>query len=86
MFDLHHPLLLRQIWVLSLCFQILSIFFIVLYLFVAALDLHCCMQAFSSCSQQGLLFIAAHRLVIVVASVAERRLLGTRASVVVDQA
>ena len=35
---------------------------------MAALGLRCCMQAFSSCSVQGLLFIAVHRLLIVVAS------------------
>ena len=51
---------------------------------MAAVGLHCCMQAFSSCSKQGLLFVAVHRLVIVVASIAEHGLLGTRASVVVD--
>ena len=29
-----------------------------IHLFLAALGLHCCSQAFSSCSEQGLLFIA----------------------------
>ena len=51
---------------------------------MAAVGLHCRMQVFSSCSKQGLLFVAVHRLVIVVASVAEHGLLGTQASVVVD--
>ena len=42
---------------------------------MAALSLHCCMQAFSSCSEWGLLFIAVHGLLIAVASlVAEHRL------------
>ena len=46
-----------------------------IYLFLAALGLRCCMQAFSSCGEQGLLFIAVHGLLIVVASlVAERGL------------
>ena len=46
-----------------------------LYLFLAALGLHCCEQAFSSCSEQGLLFVAVRGLLIVVASlVAEHRL------------
>ena len=35
---------------------------------MAALALHCCMQAFSSCSKQGLLFVAVHGLLIAVAS------------------
>ena len=32
------------------------------------LGLHCCVRAFSSCGQWGLLFVAVHRLLIVVAS------------------
>ena len=35
---------------------------------MAALDLHCCVQAFSSCGKRGVLFIAVHGLLIVVAS------------------
>ena len=35
---------------------------------MAVLALHCCAQAFSSCGERGLLFVAAHRLLIVVAS------------------
>ena len=38
------------------------------YLFLAALGLHCCAWAFSSCSEQGLLFVAVRVLLIVVAS------------------
>ena len=42
------------------------------------------MRAFSSCGEQGLLFVAVHRLLIVVASlVAEHGLKGARASLVV---
>ena len=37
-------------------------------LFLAALSLHCCVRAFSSCSEQGLLFVAVHVLLIAVAS------------------
>ena len=44
----------------------LKILFI--YLFLAALGLRCCTWAFSSCDEQGLLFIAVHRLLITVAS------------------
>ena len=43
--------------------------------FLAALGLRCCAQAFSSCSERGLLFVAVRGLLIVVASlVAEHRL------------
>ena len=38
------------------------------YLFLAVLGLCCCARAFSSCGEQGLLFVAVHRLLIVVAS------------------
>ena len=40
-----------------------------IYLFLAALDLHCCAQAFSSCGERGLLFVAVRGLLIEVASV-----------------
>ena len=39
-----------------------------IYLFLAALGLRCCVRAFSSCGKRGLLFIAVHGLLIVVAS------------------
>ena len=42
--------------------------FILFYLFLAALALHCCVQVFSSCGERGLLFIAVHGLLIAVAS------------------
>ena len=45
---------------------ILFIYFI--YLFLAALGLHCCTQAFSSCGERGLLFIVVRGLLNVVAS------------------
>ena len=35
---------------------------------MAVLGLHCCVQAFSSCGEQGLLFVAVRGLLIVVAS------------------
>ena len=59
------------------------IYFKIFYLFIyyydyyllAALGLRCCAWAFSSCSEQGLLFIAVCGLLIVVASlVVEHRL------------
>ena len=61
-------------------------FFLFIYLFIlflAALGLCCCTQAFSSCGEQGLLFIAVHRLLIAVASHCGARALGTQASLVV---
>ena len=46
-----------------------------IYLFLAALGLHCCVRAFSSCGERGLLFDAVHGLLTAVASlVAEHRL------------
>ena len=39
-----------------------------IYLFLAALGLRCCVWAFSSCSEWGLLFIAVHGLLTAVAS------------------
>ena len=39
-----------------------------LSLFLAALGLRCCARAFCSCGEWGLLFVAVHRLLIVVAS------------------
>ena len=45
--------------------------------FLAALCLHCCARAFSSCGKWGLLFVAVRGLLIAVASlVAEHRLQG----------
>ena len=39
-----------------------------IYLFLAALVLHCWVRAFSSCGEQGLLFVAVNGLLIAVAS------------------
>ena len=53
----------------------LSFFFFLINLFLATLGLCCCAQAFSSCGERGLLFVAVRGLLIVVASlVAEHRL------------
>ena len=60
-------------YVLSCIFNIYFKFH--LFLFLAVLGLRCCAWAFSSCSEQGLLLVAVHRLLIAVASlVAEHRL------------
>ena len=56
------------------CFSLIYIFFknffkkVFIYLFLAALGLCCCMRAFSSCGEQGLLFVAVRGLIIAVVS------------------
>ena len=58
-------------------FIILSIYFWLCWVFIAV-------QAFSSCSEQRLLFTAVHRLLVVVASfISKHRLQGTWASITV---
>ena len=47
-------------------FKNLFIYFI--YLFLAVLSLPCCVRAFSSCGERGLLFVAVRGLLIAVAS------------------
>ena len=57
-------------------FSVLLLFFFLIYLFIllyfilflAVLGLRCCAQAFSSCGERGLLFVAVRRLLIAVAS------------------
>ena len=50
----------------------ISSFYFYIYLFIclflAVLGLRCCAQAFSSCNEQGLLFVAVRGLLIAVAS------------------
>ena len=50
----------------NIFFSFSLIYFI--YLFLAALGLRCCTRSFSSCGEQGLLFVAVHGLLIAVAS------------------
>ena len=58
-----------------MCHLFLYKFIYLFYFFLAALGLHCCPQAFSSCGEQGLLFVVVRGLLIAVASlVAEHRL------------
>ena len=58
-----------------LLFSFLYLFIIIIIIILAALGLRCCAWAFFSCGEQGLLFVAVHRLLIAVASlVAEHRL------------
>ena len=46
----------------------LNIYLFIYYLCLAALGLCCCAWAFSSCGEQGLLFVAVRGLLIAVAS------------------
>ena len=56
-------------YIIYLALAILFFFKVTLiYLFWAALGLRCCAHTFSSCGEQGLLFIAVRRLLIAVAS------------------
>ena len=45
-------------------------FYLFIYLFMAVLGLRCCTRAFSSCSEQGLLFVAVRGFLTAVASLA----------------
>ena len=56
-----------------------------MYLFLSALGLRCCARAFSSCGEQGLLFVVVHRRLTSHCrgfSSCGARALGARASVV----
>ena len=58
---------------LDISHNISSLFFLnkfiyFIYLFLAALGLHCCTRAFSSCGERELLFVVVCGLLIVVAS------------------
>ena len=44
------------------------LFLLIFFFGGAALGLHCCAQAFSSCGERGLLFVVVSELFIVVAS------------------
>ena len=49
-------------------------FYLFIYLFLAALGLRCCVRAFYSCSERGLLFIAVQGLIVVASLIAEHGL------------
>ena len=55
-------------WPISPILLFLFNFFLNFILFLAALGLHCCTQAFSCCGERGLFFVAVCRLLIAVAS------------------
>ena len=61
----------------------LFIYLLLLFFLVSALCLRCCARAFSSCGEQGLLFVVVHGLLTEVASLRCRaQALDARASVV----
>ena len=63
---------LYGLFILSFLVFLIHLF---IYLFLAMLGLRCCARAFSSCNERGLLFVAVHKLLTVVASlVVEHRL------------
>ena len=47
---------------------------LIIFFFLAALGLRCCVWAFSSCGERGLLFVAVHGLIAVASLVAEHGL------------
>ena len=49
-------------------FFFITLFFFIYLFILAALGLRCCTQAFSSCGERGLLFVAVHGLLVAVAS------------------
>ena len=65
-----------------LLFPLSFISYLAIIIFLAALGLRCCARAFSSCSEWGLLFVAARGPLIAVGSRCRAWGLGTQASVV----
>ena len=63
-----YPELCQYIYIF---FKMFIYLYIYMYFFFGcvALGLRCCVRAFSSCGEQGLLFITVHRLLVAVASV-----------------
>lgn len=57
-------------------------FLFIYLLFLVALDLQCCLQAFSSRGEQELLFVGVHERLITVVSLLAAQALGVWASVV----
>ena len=64
-------------------FFFLNKFIYFIYLFLVALGLRCCVWVFSSCGEQGLLFVMVRGLLIAVPSRRGSRALGAWVSVVV---
>ena len=66
-FHLSKKIYLLMKWRHSVLFKKIYLF---IHLFLAALGLCCCAQAFSRCGERGLLFVAVRGLLIAVASLA----------------
>ena len=66
--------------ILTKIFQISVFIYLCIYLFIylAVLGLRCCARAFSSCGEWGLVFVAVHGLLIVVASLVAEHGLSAR--------
>ena len=65
----------------TLCFQgtlsdskVVVFFLIFIYLFLAELGLHCCVQVFSSCGERGYCLVVVRKLLVLVASLVAHRL------------
>ena len=65
---MHDSFVLQTAFILYILFIYLFIFKKFIYLSLAALGLRCCAWAFSSCGEQGLLFVVVCGLLIAVAS------------------
>ena len=58
-------------WQVFSFFVVINLFIYLIYLFLAALGLRCCTQAFSTCGERELLFVAVRGLLIALASLVE---------------
>ena len=65
---IHLPLYHHSVYGILFFFKYHFNFIYLFILFLAALGLRCCAQAFSSCGEQGLLFVVVRGLLIAVAS------------------
>ena len=64
-----HLNLKTTLWIVLFILFLLFFFLMFIYLFIwLHWVFYCCIGAFSSCSEQGLLFVVVHRFLIVVAS------------------
>ena len=62
--NFNNPITTKEIKLL-IFLKLINLF---IYLFLAALGLCCCARVFSSCGEQGLLFLVVHGLLTAVAS------------------
>ena len=83
-FCVYSPLLMDGLDLVACCFFFFffNYFKIYFYFWLHWVFMHCCVQAFSSCSEQRLFFVVMHRFLIVVASLVGDGTLGRMGSVV----